>query len=107
MITVPENSAASPLRLNIESLTKWTATVLVAVYAGGFLTTSVYYGTFGFHDLNPLKPSVIAAGVWFFLIVGWAVYTACISDRFRVYAATNISGWAERLAFSIGCYSFR
>jgi hypothetical protein len=93
---VAEDNVDSLPHFNIESLTKWTATCLVALYSGGFLTTSIYYGRFGFRDLSPLKASVLAAGVWLMVTLGWPVYCAYLTLRIGSSSATGIAVRAEQ-----------
>jgi hypothetical protein len=62
--------------IDLEPLTRWTATTLIALYAGGYLVTSIYFASFGFHDMSLLKPRILAAGTWLFLLTGLPVYGA-------------------------------
>jgi hypothetical protein len=61
----------------IDELSKWTAVALVFLYVVGFLITSLNDFRFGFTQMNPLRPRILAAGGWFtiFLAVPLAVVT--------------------------------
>ena len=49
---------------------------MLAIYGLGFIVVSLYYARFGFFESSPFKPKVIAAGIWFSLLVGLTVVLA-------------------------------
>ncbi len=79
--TAPTTESQSPgealetAPLSIDALSKLTALVLVLVYVSGFLITSLNDFRYGFSEMNPLRPRIIAAGGWFglFLAVPFAM----------------------------------
>ena len=71
------NISSAPIALpSIQSITKWTAAGLLAIYGLGFVVVSLYYAKFGFFESSPFRPRVIAAGVWFLVLVGLTVAIA-------------------------------
>jgi hypothetical protein len=72
-----DSAMSRPISLPpVESVAKWTASSLVAVYGLGFTVVSLHYASFGFVELSPFKPRLIAAGVWFVVITGLTVALA-------------------------------
>jgi hypothetical protein len=68
----PRGSTAGPSQavpVSIDALSKWLAVVLVFIYVSGFLTTSLNDFRYGFSELNPLHPRILAAGGWFALFI--------------------------------------
>lgn len=63
--------------ISIDAISKWTAVALVFLYVVGFLITSLNDFRFGFTQMNPLRPRILAAGGWFalFLTVPFAFVT--------------------------------
>lgn len=55
--------------ISIDELSKWTAVILVFVYVAGFLITSLNDFRYGFTEMNPLRPRILAAGGWFTLFL--------------------------------------
>src|SRR5579862_3095175 len=49
----------------LEKLSKATAVCFFAVYVLGFMIVSLHNASFGFSELNPLKPKILSAGVLF------------------------------------------
>ena len=65
-------------------MSKWTALIVILIYAAGFLVVSLNYASFGFLELNPFKPRIVAAGIWFFVLLATAIMASiklCPSDR--------------------------
>lgn len=52
------------------------AAFLLAAYVSGYLIVSIYDSSFGFTELNPLKPKILGAGVLFSFLTAIPVYTA-------------------------------
>lgn len=61
--------------ISVDSVSKWTAIALVCLYVVGFLITSLNDFRYGFIEMNPLRPRILAAGGWFtiFTAVPFAV----------------------------------
>ena len=57
-----------------ERITKSTALMIFAVYTAGYLVVSIHHSEYGFTDLSPLRPHIVAAGLWFFLMVALPAY---------------------------------
>ncbi len=62
-----ESSEKSPqyFSFSINELPKWTTVAVVFIYATGYLITSLNDFRYGYSDMNPLRPRIIAAGAWF------------------------------------------
>lgn len=60
----------------LESVSKVAAGFLLAAYVSGYLTVSIYDSSFGFTELNPLKPKILAAGILFSVLIAIPVYAA-------------------------------
>lgn len=56
--------------VSIEELSKWIAATVAFIYVTGYLIASLNDFRYGFTDLNPLRPRVIAAGGWFSVFMG-------------------------------------
>jgi hypothetical protein len=55
----------TPPPSSLDSLTKGFALTLVFLYVSGFLITSLHNFQYGFSEMNPLRPRILAAGSWF------------------------------------------
>jgi hypothetical protein len=74
-VNAPGNSepaAKTPQQasVSIEELSKWIAAAAAFVYVTGYLITSLSDFRYGYTDLNPLRPRIIAAGSWFSVFMG-------------------------------------
>jgi len=49
----------------LDALSKATVVALFAIYVAGFLIVSIHNAEYGFGDVNPLKPKILAAGTLF------------------------------------------
>jgi hypothetical protein len=72
--TQPTGTDSDKSGISIDALSKWIAVGLVFVYVSGFLITSLCDFRYGFSEMNPLRPRILAAGGWFslFLAVPYA-----------------------------------
>jgi hypothetical protein len=62
-----DNAPQSPV--SIDSLSKVLAVALVFLYVSGFLITSLHNFQYGFSEMNPLRPRILAAGGWFAIFI--------------------------------------
>ena len=74
-VNVSDNSepaANTPQRasFSIEALSRWVAVIAMFLYVTGYLITSLNDFRYGYTDLNPLRPRIIAAGGWFIVFTG-------------------------------------
>lgn len=76
----------------LEATSKFTAALVVVVYASGFLITSLHSSTYGFAVINPLRPKILSAGAWFLLFSGIPVVVAW-TLRKEVVALLRIGDW--------------
>jgi hypothetical protein len=78
-------SAPAPQALSIEALSRWTAVVLVFVYVAGFLITSLNDFRYGFTEMNPLRPRILAAGGWFTLFLAVPIALAMELRKHKIW----------------------
>lgn len=64
------STPASPPIISIDSFSKVFAIGLAFVYVSGFLITSLHNFRYGFSEMNPLRPRILAAGGWFAIFLG-------------------------------------
>ena len=55
--------------VSIDSLSKVLAVALVFLYVSEFLITSLHNFQYGFSEMNPLRPRILAAGGWFAIFI--------------------------------------
>lgn len=60
----------------VESISKVAAGFLLAAYVSGYLIVSIYNSSFGFTELNPLKPKILGAGILFGALTAIAFYAS-------------------------------
>jgi hypothetical protein len=53
----------------LELFSKALAGIAIAVYASGFLITSLYHASYGFIESDPLRPRILFAGTWFAIFI--------------------------------------
>lgn len=76
------NSPPSPkanLRELLDPISKAAVVGILALYVFGFLIVSIHNAEYGFSELNPLKPRIVAAGSLFTL---FCVYPIVVARRF-------------------------
>jgi hypothetical protein len=79
----------------LEPLTKVAAVWLILTYVAGYLIVSIYESSFGFTELNPFKPKILAAGILFMFLTFLAVFGA--SAAFREYRTSTLP-WSRKMA---------
>src|ERR1700680_4827588 len=52
----------------LETVSKATAVLLVGTYVLGFVIVSLHDASYGFFEVNPLRPRILAAGLLFLLM---------------------------------------
>jgi len=67
----PDQATNSPVATAavFETVSKILASVVVVIYACGFLITSIHDFQYGFSEMNPFRPRILTAGAWFFLFL--------------------------------------
>lgn len=68
-ITAVPAKPKSALPEFVDSLSKATVAALFAIYVFGFLVVSIHDASYGFSEVNPLKPKIISAGTLFLVLV--------------------------------------
>lgn len=71
-----EESSVSDTRGLIDIWLKSTVVVAALVYGCGFIVVSIHHYSYGLAEANPLRPKVLAAGVWClaFAVVPFALF---------------------------------
>jgi len=59
---------------SLELLSKGWVPLLAAIYGSGYLIVSIYHASLGLNEINPLRPKVAAAGLFFCLLISMAVF---------------------------------
>ncbi len=53
----------------LELFSKALAGLAIAIYASGFVITSLYHASYGFIESDPLRPRILFAGAWFAIFI--------------------------------------
>lgn len=99
MLTMAEATTSPSQRPLVDLLARvsaFSATIALIVYILGFIVTSLHYASFGVPQSNPLKPQVVAAGVWTILLLGIPVL---LSYRTRP-AGTSLESFVKALTYN-------
>jgi hypothetical protein len=86
-----EQPVASTSMLDLFS--KVAATCVLLVYAVGFLITSLYCIDFGFSPVNPFRPRVASAGVWFGILVLVPLFVGRLGQRRYIAWRVEAKPW--------------
>ena len=86
-----------------ETFSRGVAGIVIALYASGFLTVSLYHSQFGFVGTNPFRPRVLAAGAWFFFFTGIPVSIAAgfRADSWRKIGKNAPTVWIACIGLSV------
>jgi hypothetical protein len=87
-----------------ERITKSTALMIFAIYTAGYLVVSIHHSEYGFTDQSPLRPHIVAAGLWFFLMVALPAYPI-VEFAPRTPDFLTLSKWLW--AYYVGQLAFR
>jgi hypothetical protein len=65
--SLPRNvqQAGSDVGKTVDLIVKTTVILAAVIYGCGFLVISIHQFRYGLVELNPLRPRVLAAGIWF------------------------------------------
>lgn len=87
-------TAEHPWTSSLEAISKATALFALIVYVAGFLVTSIYNASFGFSELSPFRPRIIAAGALF------VFFTVLPAAGAYTYFLSSGSWWTPRSTFA-------
>jgi hypothetical protein len=97
-----EQPVASTSMLDLFS--KVAATCVLLVYAVGFLITSLYCIDFGFSPVNPFRPRVASAGVWFGILMLVPMFVGRLTLRRHIAMRVDAKPWQKRIVFAFSLY---
>lgn len=90
---MPEgHSPPQSAKATVDLASKLAASLLISVYAAGFLITSLHTSVYGFAAINPLRPKILAAGAWFLFFVAVPMMLATAMRR-QVFASLDKEDW--------------
>ncbi len=78
---------------SVELLSKGWVPLLAAIYVSGYLIVSIYHASLGLNEINPLRPKVAAAGLFFCLLTSMAVFLFHYTRSFVKSLDPGISPW--------------
>jgi hypothetical protein len=102
--TAKTNNQPKTAGISIDSVSKAVAVCIALLYVSGFLITSLHDFNYGFLDMNPLRPRILAAGGWFlvFLIIPLSLVTAL--TKHKLWNKPD-EGWFKLAGLGIAYYT--
>ncbi len=88
--------------ISIEVVSKVLAVTLVFLYMSGFLISSLHNFQYGFSEMNPLRPRILAAGGWFAIFI--AVPFALVWGLKKQYVLKVKSNGLSEFGIFLGLY---
>ena len=101
----PETPAVSDIGRTAELVSKLAATLILVVYGAGFLITTLHASSYGFIPINPLRPRIASAGMWFLIFVGVPILSV-YSLKNQINEIIDKRDWKRLGESIIGYYSF-
>jgi hypothetical protein len=96
-------AAQQPAGRAIDALAKLATTIVLLLYAVGFLITSLYYADYGFSPTNPFRARVASAGVWFGIMIVVPMFLGRLT--FRQFSLLAIAKpWQRQSIFALSLY---
>jgi hypothetical protein len=99
---VTDNVAQPQSPLSVDSLSKVLGVTLIFLYVSGFLITSLHNFQYGFSEMNPLRPRILAAGGWFAIFI--AVPFALVWELKKHSILKDKSNKLSRFATLVAAY---
>jgi hypothetical protein len=87
----------------VDIFSKGAATVAVVLYASGFLIISLHQSEYGFSEINPLRPKILAAGAWFLLFLAIPAATVVRARAKGALRGMDFARWL--FPYYFGCMS--
>lgn len=79
----------------LETASKMLASIVVVIYACGFLITSIHDFQYGFSEMNPFRPRILTAGAWFFLFLAVPFSLVQQLTKTDTYTQSDVKGIAR------------
>jgi hypothetical protein len=95
--------ALSSIGTVVDVFSKGVAALAVALYASGFLIISLYQSEYGFSEVNPLRPKILAAGAWFLLFLSIPASSIARAKVNKLLTTTQLAQWL--FPYYVGCMS--
>jgi len=95
--SLTESTVLQTLGSVVDVLSKGIVGIVLALYASGFLITSLHQSKYGFVEVNPFRPRILAAGAWFVLFTGIPV--AIVTSYWAAHRQMNWKAVANFLYF--------
>lgn len=87
----------------VDIFSKGVAGGAVALYASGFLIISLYQSKYGFSEVNPLRPKILASGAWFILFLCIPAATVARARAKTAMKGADLARWL--FPYYVGCMS--
>jgi hypothetical protein len=100
MAAAPEQPAGRA----IDALAKLATTIVLLLYAVGFLITSLYYADYGFSPTNPFRARVASAGVWFGIMIVVPMFVGRFTNRKHLLMRMQAKPWQQWSVFALSLY---
>jgi hypothetical protein len=84
---------------SLDAISKSVAAFAILLYGCGYLITSIYYSGYGFTEMAPLRPRIVAAGAWFLLFTSMAFVLAKGVLKSADYLKVPGKSWLKVPAF--------
>jgi hypothetical protein len=79
----------------IDLLAKGAVIMAAVLYGCGFIVVSIYQCTYGLVQVSPLRPKVLAAGIWFFCFLA-VPFLLVVEERRIKSSYPERERWLER-----------
>jgi hypothetical protein len=100
MAAAPEQ----PVGRAIDALAKLATTIVLLLYAIGFLITSLYYADYGFSPTNPFRARVASAGIWFGIMIVVPMFVGRLTKRQHLLMRMQAKPWQQWSVFALSLY---
>jgi hypothetical protein len=88
----------------IDAIAKLATTIVLLLYAIGFLITSLYYADYGFSPGNPFRARVASAGVWFGIMIVVPMFVGRFTNRRYLLMRMQAKPWQQWSVFALSLY---
>ncbi len=79
----------------VDLIVKVTVVAAAVIYGCGFLVISIHQYSYGLAGLNPLRPKVLAAGIWFLFFIT-IPFMLEIEERFIKFSSPERERWLSK-----------
>jgi len=99
-----DTTVQQPAGRPIDTFAKLATTIVLLLYAVGFLITSLYYADYGFFPTNPFHTRVASAGVWFGIIILVPMFVGRLSLRQHILRRMQAKPWQQWSVLALTLY---